>query len=51
MIVALARDVRERAERVEAGNSGTGNRLPRASSHSGDGPLKIRMPWPLQIGA
>ena len=32
------------------GNSGAGKRLPRASSHSDDGPGRIRMPWWLQIG-
>ena len=51
MIVPRARDVLERAERSKPGNSGTGNRLPLASSHSGEGPLRIRMPWRLQIGA
>ena len=33
------------------GKSGTGSRRPVASSHSGDGPGRIRMPWRLQIGA
>ena len=32
------------------GNSGTGSRLPRASSQSGEGPDRIRMPCFGQIG-
>ncbi len=33
------------------GNSGTGSRLPRASSHTDDGPGRMRMPWLVQIGS
>ncbi len=33
------------------GNSGTGSRVPVASSHSEDGPGRMRMPWSGQIGA
>ena len=33
------------------GNSGTGSRAPVASSHSEDGPGRMRMPWSGQIGA
>ena len=32
------------------GNSGTGRRLPVASSHSDDGPGMTRIPWFVQIG-
>ena len=32
------------------GNSGTGSRRPRASSHSEDGPGRMRMPCRDQIG-
>ena len=32
------------------GKSGTGNRWPRASNHSDDGPGKIRMPCRAHIG-
>ena len=32
------------------GNSGAGSRRPRASSHSDDGPGRIRMPWWLHSG-
>ena len=33
------------------GNSGAGSRRPGASSHSEDGPGRIRMPWFAQIGS
>ena len=32
------------------GNSGTGRRRPVASSHSGEGPGRMRIPWRVQIG-
>jgi hypothetical protein len=32
------------------GNSGTGRRFPLASNHIDDGPGRIRIPWPFQIG-
>jgi hypothetical protein len=51
VVVARRAQVGERAERVEAGYSGTGRRRPVASSHGDDGPGRMRMPWPGQIGS
>ncbi len=47
----LAVTCRSEPSASKPGNSGAGNRRPRASSHSDDGPGRIRMPWWLQIGA
>jgi hypothetical protein len=50
MVMSRAPQVRQCAERVEAGVHGTGRRAPVASSHTDDGPGRIRMPWFGQIG-
>jgi hypothetical protein len=50
VLVAGAADVLERAQGVEAREQRHGRRLPVASSHSDDGPGRIRMPWRAQMG-